>query len=124
MWPVIVVIDEVFEQFVGEAIEVVEGSALDDVFVEGPPKALDLAVGLRPVRPGVTVDDAEFEQHGLERMLLRIVAGGKLGAANESHVVRDCGSSIPTTAAANPLTFSPRNASQKVTLGTARGKAK
>jgi len=87
-------------------------------------KALDLAVGLRPVRPGVTVDDAEFEQHGLERMLLRIVAGGKLGAANESHVVRDCGSSIPTTAAANPLTFSPRNASQKVTLGTARGKAK
>ena len=31
MGPVVVVVDEVIEQFVGEVIEVVEGRTLDDV---------------------------------------------------------------------------------------------
>ena len=47
MGPVVVVVDEVLEQFVGEVIEIVEGCALDDVIVEGTPEAFDLAVGLR-----------------------------------------------------------------------------
>ena len=80
MRPVIVVVDEVVEQFVGEVIEIVESCALNDVVVEGAPETLDLAVGLWPIGPGVTVFDAEFEQHGLEGVLVRLVAGGELGA--------------------------------------------
>src|SRR5829696_2130477 len=47
----------------------------DDVLVEGSPEAFDFAIGLRPIGPGVAVFDAEFEQHGLERMLVRLGAG-------------------------------------------------
>ena len=80
MRPEVVIVDEVLEQFVGEVIEIVEGCALDDVVIEGPPEALDLAVGLRPIGPGVAVFDAKLEQHGLEGMLVGLVAGGELGA--------------------------------------------
>ena len=80
MGPVVVVGDEIFEELVGEVIEVLEGCAFDDVVIEGSPKALDLAVGLRPVRSCVALFDAELEQHGLERMVLRGVAEGELGA--------------------------------------------
>jgi hypothetical protein len=44
MGPVVVVGDEIFEELVGEVIEVLEGCAFDDVVIEGSPKALDLAV--------------------------------------------------------------------------------
>ncbi len=80
MGPVVVVVDQVLEEFVGEVVEIVEGCAVDDVLVQGAPEAFDLAVGLRPIGPGVAVLDAEFEQHGLEGVLLRVVAGGELGA--------------------------------------------
>ncbi len=50
MGPVVVVVDQILEQFVGEVIEIVEGCALDDVLVEGPPEAFDLTVGLRADR--------------------------------------------------------------------------
>ena len=46
MGPVVVVVDHILEQLVGEVVEIVEGCALDDVLVEGPPKAFDLAIGL------------------------------------------------------------------------------
>jgi hypothetical protein len=66
-----VVVDDVFEEFIGEVIEIFEGCAFDEIVVEGAPEALDLAVGLRPIGPGVAVLDTEFEQHGLEGVLLR-----------------------------------------------------
>src|ERR1700722_20733034 len=80
MGPVVIVVDEILEKFVGEVIEVVEGGALDDVLVEGAPESLDLAVGLWPVGSRVAMLDAELEQHCLEGMLLRGVAGSELGA--------------------------------------------
>ena len=80
MGPVIVVVDQILEQFVGEVFEIIEGCALDDVVVEGSPEAFDLAVGLWPIGPGVAVFDAKFEQHSLEGMLVRLVAGRELGA--------------------------------------------
>ena len=61
MGSVVVVVDEVLEQFIGEVVEVVEGRAVDDVVIEGTPEAFDLAVGLRPIGPGVAVFDAELE---------------------------------------------------------------
>ena len=73
MGPVVVVVDEVIEEFVGEVVEVVEGGPVDDILVQGAPEALDLAVGLRPVGPGVAVLDAELEQHGLEGMLFGLL---------------------------------------------------
>lgn len=88
MGPVVVVVDQVLEQFVGEVVEIVEGGALDDVLIERAPEAFDLAVGLRPIGPGVAVFDAELEQHGLERMLVRLGAGGELGAGSAFLEVR------------------------------------
>src|SRR5882757_9786289 len=44
MGSVVVVIDEVFEPFVGEVIEGVEGGAVDDVVVRGAPDPFDFAV--------------------------------------------------------------------------------
>jgi hypothetical protein len=89
MRPVVVVVYQVFEQLVGEVVEIVEGGALDEVLVEGAPEALDLAVGLWPIGPGVTVLDAELEQHGLEGVLLRVVSGGELGAVVGKHFLED-----------------------------------
>ena len=80
MGSVVVVVDDILEQLVGEVVEIVEGCALDDVLVERAPEALDLAIGLRPIGPGVAVFDAKLEQHGLERMLVGLGAGGELGA--------------------------------------------
>ena len=79
MRPVVVVVDEILEQFVGEVVEIVEGGAIDNVVVEGPPQALDLAVGLWAIRPGIAVFDAKLEQHSLEGMLAWLVAGCELG---------------------------------------------
>jgi len=61
-------------------IEIIEGRPFDDVVVQGAPEALDLAVGLRSIGSCVAVLDAEFEQHGLEGVLFRVVAGSELGA--------------------------------------------
>ena len=74
MRSVVVVVDQVLEEFVGEVIEIVEGCSLDEVFVEGAPEALDLSIGLRPIRPCVAVFDAEFESiasKGCSSRLLR-----------------------------------------------------
>ena len=76
----VVVIDKIFEELVGEVIEIVEGCAVDDIVVKRSPEALYFAVGLRPVRPGVAMLDAEFDQHGLERVLVGGVAGSELRA--------------------------------------------
>jgi hypothetical protein len=37
MRPIVVVVDEVVEKFVGEVVEVVEGGAVDDILVQGAP---------------------------------------------------------------------------------------
>ena len=44
MRPVVVVIDQILEEFIGEVIEIVEGCAVDDIVVEGAPEAFDLAM--------------------------------------------------------------------------------
>ena len=49
MGPVVVVVDQILEEFVGEVIEIIEGRPFDDVVVQGAPEALDLAVGLRSI---------------------------------------------------------------------------
>ena len=78
MGPEVIVVDDVFEQLVGEVIQVVEGGAVDDVVVQGSPEALDLAIGLRPIGPGIAMFDAELDQHGLERVFVDVVARGEL----------------------------------------------
>ena len=42
MRPIVVVVDEVIEKFVGKVVEVVEGGAVDDILVQGAPEALDM----------------------------------------------------------------------------------
>jgi hypothetical protein len=39
----VVVVDQVLEQFVGEVVEIVEGGALDDVLIERAPEAMGRA---------------------------------------------------------------------------------
>src|SRR5688572_20808440 len=51
--PEFIVVEHIFENFIGELSGAVEGGALDDIVIDGAPEAFDLAVGLRPVRPGV-----------------------------------------------------------------------
>lgn len=80
MRPEFVVVDEIFEQLVGELSKIVEGCAVDQIVLERTPKALDLAVGLRSVRPGVTVGDAEFDEHRLEGVVEGALASAELGA--------------------------------------------
>jgi hypothetical protein len=46
--------------------------SIDEVILQGAPEAVRLAVGLRPIRPGVAVNDAEFDERRFERAL----AGG------------------------------------------------
>ena len=74
MRPVVVVVDQIFEEFIGEVIEVVEGCPVDDVVVQGTPELFDLAVGLWPIRSCVAMSDAEFEEHGFEGVLFTVVA--------------------------------------------------
>ncbi len=38
----VIVVDHIFEEFVGKVIEVVEGCSVADVAVQGTPKTLDL----------------------------------------------------------------------------------
>jgi hypothetical protein len=76
----VIVVDQILEKLVGEVLKIVEGCALDHIIVQRSPEALDLAVGLRPIGPGVAMLDAELEQHGLEGVLFGFVAGGELGA--------------------------------------------
>jgi hypothetical protein len=82
MRPVVVVVDQVLEVFIGEVIKIVKSCAVDDVVVQGTPKSFDLAVGLRPIWPCVAMLDAEFEGHGFEGMLFAVVAGCELGAGS------------------------------------------
>ena len=76
----VIVVDHVLEEFVGEVVEAFEGCALDEVVVEGSPEALDLAVGMRPIWPGVAMLDAELDQHRLEGMLFGRAARSELRA--------------------------------------------
>jgi hypothetical protein len=36
--------------------------AIDQVLIEGAPEALDLAIGLRPIRPCIAMLDAKLDQ--------------------------------------------------------------
>ncbi len=47
-------------------------SKVDDIVIEGPPEAFDLAIGLRPIGPGVTVFDVELGQQGGADSVVRL----------------------------------------------------
>ena len=79
MRPVVVVVDEILEQFVGEVVEIVESGAIDDVVVKRPPQALDLAIGLGAVRPGIAVFIPSSSNMASKGMLAWLVADCELG---------------------------------------------
>jgi hypothetical protein len=60
VWPEVVVIEDVLEEFFTEMAGGREVSPFNQTGVERPPEAPGLAVGLRPVRPGVTVFNSIF----------------------------------------------------------------